>query len=93
MNGAIEGRAATSADIHFNLSAPATIEVTITQAGRKVRGVELGSTRAAGVAQVLWDLRDDKGALVPANSYSVEVRAKDDSGHVTRRVTPLLITR
>ena len=92
-NGAADGRAATSADIHYNLSSPASVEVIITQGGRKVRAVEQGHTRAAGTAQIVWDLRDDKGALVPANNYSVEVKAKDDSGNVTRKVTPLLITR
>ena len=93
VNGSADGRAATSADIHFSLSADATVEVSINQNGRKVRSVEAGRTRAAGSSQTVWDLRDDKGALVPASSYTVEIRAKDSSGYVTRKVTPILITR
>ena len=93
VNGSTDGRAATSADIHFSLSADATVEVSINQNGRRVRSVETGRSRAAGSSQSVWDLRDDKGALVPASSYTVEIRAKDSAGYVTRKVTPILITR
>lgn len=87
------GRATSSVGISYTLTADATVQVHILQNGHTVRTIETGRSRAAGSANNTWDLRDDRGALLPGNVYTVEVRATDSDGHVVRRVTPLLITR
>lgn len=87
------GRGPTAADITYNISADATVQVRILQNGRSVRNLVQGRTRSAGNAQVVWDLRDDKGALVGSNTYLVEVRVRDAKGQTDTRAVPLLITR
>ena len=48
---------------------------------------------SAGVNQMLWDLRDDRGISLPGGTYTLEVTAHTTEGDVTRAVTPLLLTR
>jgi hypothetical protein len=86
-------RAATSAAINYRVTADADTQVVIMQNGKRIRTLETGRHRSAGSADALWDLKDDKGAPVGSNQYTVEVRATDSTGRVRRQVVPLLITR
>ncbi len=83
----------TSVGITYTVTADATVQVNILKNGRSVRTVEQGRSRAAGTAEVLWDIKTDQGVKVPADAYTVEVRAQDADGHLVRKVTPLLIPR
>ena len=87
------GRAATSAAISYSVTADAETQVTIMQNGKRIRTLETGRHRAAGSADALWDLKDEKGQPVGSNQYTVEVRASDSKGRTRRQVVPLLITR
>jgi flagellar basal-body rod modification protein FlgD len=49
------------------------------QAGNTIRTLDLGD-RAAGIAQITWDGRDDAGNIQPAGTYSVAVQATGASG-------------
>lgn len=93
MNGGGPGRAATSVGINYTLTADATVQVNVFQNGRIIRTVDPGRHRAAGSSEALWDLKNDQGVSVAANTYQVEVRASDSEGHTTRSVTSLLVTR
>jgi Tol biopolymer transport system component len=94
LNNAGTGRAiASSASISYTLTANATVNVSILQNGRKIRTLESGSTRAAGAIQSIWDLKDDNNRSVSSDTYTVEVRAIDQTGHTVRQVTPLVIPR
>lgn len=86
-------RAVTSAAITYRVTADADTQVVVMQNGKRVRTLETGRHRAAGSADAVWDLKDDKGTPVGSNQYTVEVRATDSTGRVRRQVVPLLITR
>jgi flagellar basal-body rod modification protein FlgD len=49
------------------------------QNGNNVRTLDLGP-RAAGLAKITWDGRDDAGNIQPAGTYSVAVQAAAASG-------------
>lgn len=87
------GRAAVSATIGYTLTADATTQVSILKNGRVVRTIESGVSRAAGDTALVWDLKNNQGASVPADAYILEVRAQDAQGHLARQVTPLIIVR
>ncbi|MCW3095771.1 MAG: Periplasmic component of the Tol biopolymer transport system [Chthonomonadaceae bacterium] len=79
-----------SVNISYNTTADATVQVGITKNGRIIRTVD-SSTRAAGVSQVVWDMKDNQGVAVPGDTYNVEVRAQDNQGHTIRQIVPLII--
>ena len=91
-----QGRAAGdpgAVNISYNTTADATVQVGIMKNGRLIRTVGSGSeTRAAGASQVVWDMKDNRGQTVPADSYTVEVRASDSEGHTVRQIVPLIMT-
>jgi hypothetical protein len=86
-------RSANSASIAYRVTSDANVQVTILRGGLPVRRLEAGRHRAAGPSEVIWDLNNDAGTPVPANTYTVEIRATDSEGYTIRRVTSLLITR
>lgn len=80
--------------INYNLSADATVQISILQNGRHIRTVATGSTRAAGNNQATWDLKTDQGASIPAGVYTVEVKAVHPvTGRTVRQTSPVLVTR
>ena len=87
------GRGAVSAEIGYTLTGDATVQVSIMHRGRTMRTLEQGVTRAAGVGQAVWDLRQADGTPAPADTYTVEVTATDSKGQKVRRQVPLLVDR
>ena len=88
------GRSAGVA-IAFSLSAPAEVQVRILNAsGTAVRTLTTGTSRAAGVNEVVWDLKSEQGIALPAGVYTIEIRAQSVQGHQAARVVqPILVTR
>jgi hypothetical protein len=86
-------RGPTSAEIDYTLTGNATVQVNIKRGGRSLRTIEQGVTRAAGIGQAVWDLRQADGTPVPADTYTVEVIATDSTGKKVRRQVPLLVDR
>ncbi len=87
------GRAASKVTIAFEMSQGAETSVEIRAAGRVVRHLSIGRAVSAGINQMLWDLRDDRGIALSGGTYTLEVTAHTSEGDVTRAVTPLLLTR
>ena len=87
------GRAASKVTIGFEMSQGAEATVEIRLGGRVVRHLTTSRAISAGVNQMLWDLRDDRGIALPGGTYTLEVTAHTSEGDVTRAVTPLLLTR
>ena len=79
-----------SVSISYNTSADATVQVGVMKNGRLIRTVG-SSTRAAGASEVVWDMRDNQGLMVPGDTYTVEVRAQDNEGHKVRQIVPLVV--
>jgi flagellar basal-body rod modification protein FlgD len=75
-----EGKGA-GVPVAFSLdsSAEKTVVTIRDQGGKTVRTLDLGN-RAAGLAQITWDGRDDAGNIQPAGTYSVAVQATNESG-------------
>jgi len=84
-----------SRTITCSLSSGGSVDVTVTPAagGRPVRRIARGLTRAAGLAQFVWDGRDEGGARVPSGVYLCEVRATGEDGQVAKAVTVLTVAR
>lgn len=89
------GRANSATNVSFNLSSAANVEVRVLGAnGSAVRKLSSRATRAAGVNDVTWDQRNDKGTAVPAGAYTVEVKAISTDGKSSaRQITTVIITR
>ncbi len=88
------GRAAGApVSISYQLSRAASVTIRVMQNGRSIRNVTATGTRDAGANQATWDLKTDNGTSVPANLYTVEVRAADEEGHVVRQIGSVVITR
>jgi hypothetical protein len=84
----------TAAAIQYSLSGTAAVEVRVlSSSGALLRNLGGAATRAAGVNQATWDLRDAKGIAAPAGSYLIEVRAKSSDGQSVRGVASLVVTR
>lgn len=79
--GNVDFDGATAVSASANLEAPASkLAVTITNAnGGVVRTLQLGA-HGAGDLQISWDGRDDKGAVVPKGTYSMQPAAFDATG-------------
>ncbi|MDE2127756.1 MAG: hypothetical protein KGJ62_14335 [Armatimonadetes bacterium] len=87
------GRAVSTADIHYELSAAAQTRVEIQSAGRVIRTLSSGRAASSGANSEVWDLRDNTGRGVPAGTYIVVITAQAASGEKTRVAVPLLVTR
>jgi len=73
--------------IGYHLSAPATMTTEITSlAGRRVRLLEPGVSRAAGWQTLIWDGRDERGARVPNGAYLCVIQGTDAEGRPVRVV-------
>lgn len=87
------GRSQGSYTVSFDVNAEAQVEVTVLSAGKVVRRLMQTVTRSAGIQQVSWDGRDDKGIALPAGAYMVEVKATGTDGQVARVAVPIVLTR
>ncbi len=88
------GRAASSAVIHYELSSDAQTIVNIRLNGNVIRHLTAsGRAASAGVNQIVWDLRDDKGIGMPGGPYTLEISAQTAEGERTRSILPIIITR
>jgi len=52
--------------------------------GRKMRRIEESRTLANGLYRLLWDGRDEAGALVPPGLYLAQIEVDSDSGDNNR---------
>jgi hypothetical protein len=87
-------RANRTAQVSYNLSTTADVEVRILSAtGSQVRRVKGRATRAAGIQQESWDLKNDQGVVMPAGTYMFEIKAQTADGKTVRAVTPVIILR
>ncbi|HLK54957.1 MAG TPA: FlgD immunoglobulin-like domain containing protein, partial [Chthonomonadaceae bacterium] len=91
----LRGRAAASTmTISYELSVPAETTMLIRQNGRIVRHLSsAGRAATAGVNQMVWDLKDDRGLGMPGGIYTLEVTARTPEGEQTRTVVPITFTR
>lgn len=89
-----QSRARSSATISVATNQPATLSVRVLSGtGAVLRQITSRSAGAGQAAQMTWDLRDSKGAAVPAGAYTVEVKAVGSEGQSARIVAPLVVTR
>jgi subtilisin family serine protease len=80
--------------VAFTLSADAACDVTVLNiAGRPVRTLEAGATRAAGVNTLTWDGRSGAGTPVPAGQYLVRVTARSEDGTVATALRAMRVAR
>ncbi len=86
-------RGVGSVAISYRLSSSANVQVSILQGGRKIRTLDPNRSRAEGVTQLTWDMKNDRGTSVSGNLYTVEVKATDDQGNTVRQVGTVLVTR
>ncbi len=93
INPSQDGRSVPSAGISYTLTSDATVQVKILSNGRSIRTIAASQSRAAGSADLLWDLKNDQGVTVSGNLYTVEIRATDTQGHLVRRIVPLVVAR
>lgn len=88
------GRAAASMTISFELSAAGQTNATITMNGRVIRHLaQAGRSAEAGVNQMVWDIRDDKGRGVGGGTYMLQIMAQTEDGEQTRTIVPLNVVR
>lgn len=88
------GRAASSAVIHYELSADAQTTVNIRLNGSVIRHLTAsGRAASSGINQLVWDLRNDRGIGMPGGAYTVEISAQTAEGERTRSILPVIITR
>ena len=78
----------TSAELQFNHSVPTTSgTVTITNsAGKVVRTATVGAL-SSGDSSMVWDGRDNSGALLPAGAYNFTVKGISASGTAVSAAT------
>lgn len=87
-------RAAASAVIHYELSADAQTTVVIRMGGTVIRHLAAsGRAAQAGVNELVWDLRNDRGIGMGTGVYSLEITAQTTEGERTRSILPIIITR
>ena len=78
--------------ISLTLSQPAWVTVEVMNlGGESVRLVKTEEPLAAGQNEVVWDGRDERGALVPAGSYNCQVTAKDEAGEIVNAFRTFVI--
>lgn len=82
------------AQIVFDLSAPATVGVQVSNmAGRPVRHVTNGYEAGVGLNSLLWNGRNDNGLHVPGGTYFVTVEVQAKGGTYSRATTTLQLVR
>jgi hypothetical protein len=87
------GRAAGAYQIGYTVSQDAQVEVAVVGYNGQTVAV-VGATRAvsSGDNSQVWNGKDTKGAVVPAGTYLLQVKAITSDGTVTREIRPLTIT-
>ena len=80
--------------IRFNLSQGATVNTEIMASnGKAVRHLQSGRALSSGANALTWDMRDDRGIVVPSGAYLVHIIATAPDGGTVRSVQPLTIVR
>lgn len=91
------GTETSSVAINYALTETAETRVYIRSGnGRSVRtlvGTTVGRAVGDNSGTIVWDLRDDRGAAIPAGTYNVELVAKGTNGQPFRQIKPFLLTR
>jgi hypothetical protein len=88
-------RGGSTYSIGYTLSDAASVQIRVlSPSGAEVRTLGAGTTRAAGVNQATWDLKDSKGVSVPAGLYVVEITAHSDgTGQTARGIGTVTVIR
>jgi hypothetical protein len=89
----VNGRAARTVSISYEVSEAAQASIAILRSGRIVRHLVQGRAVEVGTNQAVWDTRDDAGRSLPAGVYSVQVTANSTEGDVSRTIVPLILAR
>jgi len=92
----LHAQVARGGGIQLTFSLNKDCETTVTArspAGRVLRKVESGRSRASGLNAASWDGRDEQGGRLPAGVYVLEVVAADEEGRHARAVTPAALHR
>jgi len=94
LTSAAAQQTAQGAALTFTLSAPANVEVTITNiAGRPVRTVVRDYACDTGVNELTWNALSDGGTRLPAGRYLVMITARSEDGTQVQAVSPLTVGR
>lgn len=86
----IEGTGQTRglSTVTYRTANDASVDVKVLNAaGRIIRKLVEGQVRSAGRHTEMWDGRDDRGTMVPAGFYTIEVKGVFDDGTTTRAAT------
>lgn len=88
------GAGASAATITYSLSraAEATLQIR-GLGGRIVRRLAAGRAVSTGLNREVWDLRDDRGIVLPTGLYQIELLARTPDGRQTRVIQPHQIIR
>jgi hypothetical protein len=87
-------RGAGAVTIGFELSRAASAGVRVFNvAGRRVREVIPATEMSRGPNIVTWDLRSDRGTIVPSGSYMCEIKAASSDGQRARAVRSVFVGR
>lgn len=88
-------RGSSTYSIGYTLSSPASVQIRVlSPSGAEIRTLSSGTTRAAGVNQATWDLKDARGTSVPAGVYVVEITAHaDETGQTARGIGTVTVIR
>ena len=79
-------------DISFTLSQPGLVTVEIFNlVGERVRVVKSDAAMAAGLNDVVWDGRNERGAYVPSANYICQVTAKNEAGEIVNVFRPFVV--
>ncbi len=84
----------SSASITYNLTCDAQVSTDIVGAnGRLIRKLTAGRVTRSGINNFTWDKRDDRGEVVPAGVYTVQIAAVTESGEMVKTVRSLMLAR
>ncbi len=81
------------AQITVNLSAAATVQVTVVNIAGRTVAVLPECTLVRGSSTLLWNGRSTSGTRVPTGSYFVNVTARTADGQQSRTCAPLRLAR
>ena len=80
-----------AAAMNLELSAPATVSVTVKDASGRVVATLPQGRLARGINPLTWDGKDASGAALPDGAYKVEVSATGDDGKPVSFTTNLTL--
>ncbi|MFO7948621.1 MAG: FlgD immunoglobulin-like domain containing protein [Armatimonadota bacterium] len=94
LTGLSTAQTGAGAAITYNLSKPASVRATVRNiAGRTVARIADGSVQPAGSGNLMWNLRNTTGSLVPSGVYLISVTARSDDGQQTSVLRTFSLTR